>query len=174
MATKKAKGTVAPKGDSDIAIDADELEKLVQTSEKAEGSGGEELIGDEPASEELIGAESASEELIGAEPEAAPPDVEPAEFATFPPASTQPKGADNIDLLMDVDLNVTVELGRVDMTVKDVLNLGSGSIIELEKLAGEPVDILVNGLTVAHGEVVVIDEKFGVRVTKVVDSRDVA
>ena len=76
----------------------------------------------------------------------------------------------NIGLLMDVTINVTVELGRARLSIKEILSLGEGSIIELQKLAGEPVDLLVNGKLIAKGEVVVIDECFGVRVTDIVDS----
>ncbi|MDY6934248.1 MAG: flagellar motor switch protein FliN [Spirochaetota bacterium] len=74
----------------------------------------------------------------------------------------------NISLLLDVPMNMTVELGRTRQLVKDILGLGEGSIIELDKLAGEPVDLLVNGKLIAKGEVVVIDENFGVRVTDIV------
>ncbi len=74
----------------------------------------------------------------------------------------------NIALLLDVPMRVTVELGRTKMTIKEILGLGEGSIIELDKLAGEPVDILVNDKLIAQGEVVVIDENFAVRVTKIV------
>lgn len=75
---------------------------------------------------------------------------------------------ENISLLMDVPLQLTVELGRTKMLVKEILSLGEGSIIELDKLAGEPVDLLVNNKLIAKGEVVVIDENFGVRVTDIV------
>ena len=78
--------------------------------------------------------------------------------------------SNNIGLLMDVTINVTVELGRARLSIKEILSLGEGSIIELQKLAGEPVDLLVNGKLIAKGEVVVIDECFGVRVTDIVDS----
>jgi len=74
----------------------------------------------------------------------------------------------NIALLLDVPMRVTVELGRTKMTIKEILGLGEGSIIELDKLAGEPVDILVNDKLIAQGEVVVIDENFAVRVTKII------
>ena len=74
----------------------------------------------------------------------------------------------NISLIMDVPLQVTVELGRTQKLIKDILEFGPGSIIELDKLAGEPVDILVNGKAIAKGEVVVIDESFGVRVTDII------
>ncbi|MBU0983210.1 MAG: flagellar motor switch protein FliN [candidate division Zixibacteria bacterium] len=72
----------------------------------------------------------------------------------------------NIDLLMDVDLPVSIELGRTKMTISDILSLGPGSVVELNKLAGEPVDLLVNQKIVAKGEVVVVDESFGLRITQ--------
>ncbi|HNR87200.1 MAG TPA: flagellar motor switch protein FliN [Spirochaetota bacterium] len=88
----------------------------------------------------------------------------------FPPLGEGiPSGAaGNISLLLDVPMTLTVELGRTRQLVKDILGLGEGSIIELDKLAGEPVDLLVNGKLIAKGEVVVIDENFGVRVTDIV------
>ena len=73
----------------------------------------------------------------------------------------------SIDLLADVELNLTVELGRTSIPVREVLQLGAGSIVELHKLAGEPVDVLVNGKLIARGEVVVVDESFGVRLTEI-------
>lgn len=91
----------------------------------------------------------------------------PAQFQQFNPSGTI-EPLDNLALLLDVPMRVTVELGRTRMTIKDILNLGEGSIVELEKLAGEPVDVLVNDKLIALGEVVVIDENFSVRVTKVI------
>jgi flagellar motor switch protein FliN/FliY len=75
-------------------------------------------------------------------------------------------------MLMDIPLSVTVELGRTKRSVKEILELSAGSIIELDKLAGEPVDILVNQRIVAKGEVVVIEENFGVRVTDILSQAD--
>ena len=75
-------------------------------------------------------------------------------------------------MLLDIPLQVTVELGRTKQTVADILDLTSGSIIELDKLAGEPVDVLVNSKLIAKGEVVVIEENFGVRVTDIVSQAD--
>ena len=72
----------------------------------------------------------------------------------------------NIDLLMDVNLPVSIELGRTKMSIADILGLGPGSVVELNKLAGEPVDVLINYKIVAKGEVIVIDENFGVRITQ--------
>ena len=75
-------------------------------------------------------------------------------------------------MLLDIPLQVTVELGRTKRTVQEILALSSGAIIELDKLAGEPVDILINSKLIAKGEVVVIDENFGVRVTDIISQRD--
>jgi flagellar motor switch protein FliN/FliY len=84
-----------------------------------------------------------------------------------------PSGAgNNLELLMDVPLQITVELGRTQKMVKEVLALGPGSVLELDKLAGEPVDILVNEKLIAKGEVVVIDENFGIRLTEILAPRD--
>jgi flagellar motor switch protein FliN/FliY len=74
----------------------------------------------------------------------------------------------NLELLQDIPLTVTVEIGRVKMLVKDVLKLAIGSVIELDKFAGEPVDILVNGKVIAKGEVVAVNENYGIRVTEIV------
>ena len=76
--------------------------------------------------------------------------------------------AANIDLLMDVNLKVSVRLGQATLSIRDILELGPGFVIELDKLAGEPVDILVNDKPIARGEVVVVDENFGVRVVDII------
>ena len=74
----------------------------------------------------------------------------------------------NLDLILDIPLRVTVELGRTKMIVSELLNLGQGSVIELSKLAGEPMEVLVNDKLVARGEAVVVNEKFGVRLTDII------
>lgn len=99
-------------------------------------------------------------------------EVHEASFANLEETPLEPKERRNLDLLMDIPLQVTVELGRTKRTVKEVLELTPGSIIELDKLAGEPVDILVNQKLIAKGEVVVIEENFGVRVTDIVSQED--
>ncbi|MCC7106043.1 MAG: flagellar motor switch protein FliN [Chloroflexi bacterium] len=95
------------------------------------------------------------------------PVVNLAAFAPLAPDGGRGEGA-GIDLLLDVALQVSVELGRARMTIGEVLGLRAGSVVELDKLAGEPADILVNGTLIARGEVVVVDEKFGVRVIEIV------
>ncbi len=93
--------------------------------------------------------------------------VQPVQFA--PLTQGEQSGiTGNIGLLMDVSMQLTVELGRTKMLIKDILGMGEGTIVELDKLAGEPVDLLVNGKLIAKGEVVVIDENFGVRVTDII------
>ncbi|WP_163857857.1 flagellar motor switch phosphatase FliY [Paenibacillus elgii] len=98
--------------------------------------------------------------------------VQPAQFANFSHPQLSPAEDTNLNLLLDIPLKVTVELGRTHKVIKDILELSQGSIIELDKLAGEPVDILVNNKLIAKGEVVVIDENFGVRVTDIVNQWD--
>ncbi len=93
--------------------------------------------------------------------------VQPVQFAALKPSGMSVMDP-NISLLLDVPLQVTVELGRTRKLIRDILELSPGSVVELDKLAGEPVDILVNGKLIAKGEVVVIDENFGVRVTDIV------
>lgn len=97
--------------------------------------------------------------------------VQPLRFQQLRPSDEHVAKGD-IDRLMDVTLNVSVELGRKQMQIKEILELGPGKIIELEKLAGEPVDLLVNGKLLARGEVVVVDENFGVRITELIDPKD--
>jgi len=94
--------------------------------------------------------------------------VKPMEFT---PVGAGLTGAirSGVDLILDVELNVTVELGRATMQVRDVLALGPGSVVELDTLAGEPVSVVVNNKIIARGEIVVIDENFGVRITEIVD-----
>jgi flagellar motor switch protein FliN/FliY len=98
--------------------------------------------------------------------------VEPVQYASFGEHTGVHASEPNLNLLLDIPLKVTVELGRTKKQIKEILELSQGSIIELDKLAGEPVDILVNNKLIAKGEVVVIDENFGVRVTDIVSPTD--
>ncbi len=81
-----------------------------------------------------------------------------------------PKGMRDLDFLLDIPLEISVELGRTSMMINDLLQLGQGSVIELSKLAGEPLEILINQKLVARGEAVVVNEKFGVRVTDIISA----
>jgi flagellar motor switch protein FliN/FliY len=93
-------------------------------------------------------------------------DYVPFETTTVPAPGTEPAAAE-LERLFDVPVELTVEIGRTQMTIRETLALGPGSIVTLDKLAGEPVDLLVNGKPSARGEVVVVDEEFGLRVTEV-------
>ena len=105
-------------------------------------------------------------------PYAMPPvqdvNIAPAQFQAFQPVQSPLLQTENIDLLLDVPLEVTVELGRTSKSIKEILDFAPGTIVELNRLAGEPIDVLVNGKYVAKGEVVVIEEAFGIRVTEVI------
>lgn len=94
--------------------------------------------------------------------------VQPAQFQAFTGDLDSVTQKENINLIMDVPLNVTVELGRTSKSIQEILEFSPGTIIELDKIAGEPVDVLVNGKFVAKGEVVVIEESFGVRITEII------
>ena len=94
--------------------------------------------------------------------------VQPAQFQAFAPGANPAMQSENIDLIMDVPLDVTVELGRTSKSIQEILDFVPGTIIELNKIAGEPIDVVVNGKYVAKGEVVVIEESFGVRITEII------
>ena len=94
--------------------------------------------------------------------------IQPAQFQNFSGDMNTMVSQENIGLIKDVPLEVTVELGRTSKSISDILDFAPGTIIELDKIAGEPIDVLVNGKFVAKGEVVVIEESFGVRVTEII------
>lgn len=103
----------------------------------------------------------------------APVTVQPVRFGSFEDLSqAQGESNKNLDILMDIKLQLTVELGRTELPIRKVLELTRGSIIELEKVAGEPVELYANGKLVAHGEVVVIEDNFGLRITSITDPED--
>lgn len=79
-------------------------------------------------------------------------------------------GANSLDMILDIPVTVAVEIGRTRISISDLLKLNQGSVVELDRLAGEPMDITVNGKLIAHGEVVVVNEKFGVRLTDVISA----
>jgi len=110
-------------------------------------------------------------ETFGKVDSSANPAVQPVRFRQLRPTD-ESNPQDDISRLLDVSLNISVELGRKQMQIKEILELGPGKIVELEKLAGEPVDLLVNGKLLARGEVVVVDENFGVRITELIDPKD--
>jgi flagellar motor switch protein FliN/FliY len=97
------------------------------------------------------------------------PAVKPADFPDLGAAGASTGGKPNIEMVKDIQVMLTVELGRTDMLIQDILELTPGKVIELDRLAGEPLDIVVNGKLLAKGEVVVVDENFGVRLTQIIE-----
>lgn len=96
----------------------------------------------------------------------------PASHVFQPLVNDAMEGASDIDLIMDIPVQLSVELGRTRLTIKNILQLGQGSVVELDGLAGEPMDIYVNGYLIAQGEVVVVEEKYGIRVTDIITPAD--
>ena len=119
-----------------------------------------------PASAEADwGAALAEQQAAGGtiEAQAQPANI----FQRLAPGATA-EGAQDLDLILDIPVTLTVELGRTKIPIKNILQLAQGSVIELDALAGEPMDVLVNGCLIAQGEVVVVNEKFGIRLTDIV------
>lgn len=99
--------------------------------------------------------------------------VKPAEiFEQFSAASDSKAPPQGFDMILDIPVNLTVELGRTKISIRNLLQLAHGSVVELEGLAGEPMDVLVNGTLIAQGEVVVVNEKFGIRLTDVITPQE--
>ena len=137
-------------------LNQDDIDKLMSEDGELDSDWGDDL--------EATPEPSAPSE---AKSESAPPAHSFGQVA--PPAQAAPGGEGrSLDFILDIPLEVSVELGRTRMVINDLLQLGQGSVIELTKLAGEPLEILVNNKLVARGEVVVVNEKFGVRVTDIV------
>ena len=130
---------------------------------------------DEARAEELMmqafAAENAQTQESAA-PMAPATEVQAAQFQKLDPTPTIGTNDRKMDLLMDLSLQVSIELGRSVMLIKDILELQRGSVVEFEKLASEPVDILINGKKMAEGEVVVIEKHFGIRITSLVETSE--
>ena len=118
----------------------------------------------------MMGQQMMGQPMMGQQMTGQPINVQPAQFSAFGQGMVGTYQPENIDLIMDVPLEVTVELGRTSKSISEILEFGPGKIIELNKIAGEPIDVLVNGKFVAKGEVVVIEESFGVRITEIVNA----
>ncbi len=103
----------------------------------------------------------------------AAPEASPADFQNLQ-ADSSPANAmeENIEMILDIPVTVSVEIGRSKINIRNLLKLNQGSVVELDRLAGEPMDVIVNGTLIAHGEVVVVNEKFGVRLTDVISAAE--
>lgn len=149
-------------------------ETASQESSEAEGSAEIELTAEEQAMMEQTGIDEADLADLMSEIEDEPqPAGHPVPQGGEAHPQLSPESTDvdatNLDLLMDVSLLITVELGRKDMNLGEILKLGKGSLVELNKIADEPVDIFVNSSKIAEGEVVVVDDHFGVRITRILN-----
>ena len=98
--------------------------------------------------------------------------VKSAQLGQLLGTTPEPPSKADLDLILDIEVPISVELGRTEMSIAEVLELGPGSIVELQKMASDPVDLLVNNKLIAHGEVVVVDENFGIRISSVVNPRE--
>lgn len=139
-------------------IDQDDMaaEWAAAMSEQEEAAGGMQDSIDEALAEAGLTDEEAD-------------DAQPASFQEFsPPAAGQREGAPDLDVILDIPVTISMEVGSTEITIRNLLQLNQGSVIELDRLAGEPLDVLVNGTLIAHGEVVVVNEKFGIRMTDVI------
>lgn len=117
--------------------------------------------------EAALAQQSSAPSATASEVTDAAPQVTPAAFANFSPAPAQPAGND-LNMILDIPVQLTVELGRTRIPIKNILQLAQGSVVELDAMAGEPMDVLVNGFLIAQGEVVVVNDKFGIRLTDIV------
>lgn len=134
-------------------------------SQQAAAPGQEQTMTAQP----MMGQPAMGQPMMAPQPMMQQPvNVQPAQFQAFAPGAGPMMQPENIDLIMDVPLDVTVELGRTSKSIQEILDFSPGTIIELNKIAGEPIDVLVNGKYVAKGEVVVIEESFGVRITEII------
>ncbi|HOV91508.1 MAG TPA: flagellar motor switch protein FliN [Candidatus Kapabacteria bacterium] len=117
----------------------------------------------------LINSGGDEEQQVQEEPRATTQQLQNKGFkSSEKPDNTSPK----LELLLDLQLPVSIELGRTNMLIRDILQLGRGSVIEFDKLVSEPVDVIINGKKIAEGEVVVIDKHFGIRITQLIDRED--
>ncbi len=154
--------------DSPSSIDEEVEKQMLEDIARMEAEEGAEPGADAEADltvSNIIGDES----RVG--PDEPLPTVKKVQFGDL---DRQTKGNQNrnIDILMEVRLPIAIELGRTQMSVRDILDLGPGSVVELDKLAGEPVELLVNSKVIAKGEVVVVDENFGIRVTSLLSPEE--
>lgn len=95
-------------------------------------------------------------------------DIQSVSFDNFDTGGGRPAGAPDLDVILDIPVTISMEVGNTQIAIRNLLQLNQGSVIELDRLAGEPLDVLVNGTLIAHGEVVMVNEKFGIRLTDVI------
>ncbi|MDK2123787.1 flagellar motor switch protein FliN [Parachitinimonas caeni] len=123
-------------------------------------------LAEQQAADEAAAATTSSPapSMMGSQSNVSPADI----FERFDATPSQPTVPNNIDMIMDIPVTLTVELGRTKIAIRSLLQLAQGSVVELDGLAGEPMDVLVNGCLIAQGEVVVVNDKFGIRLTDII------
>lgn len=146
---------------------ADAMSEQEETTSSADAAGEEEDPWAAAMAEQEAAEESEEETAI---PEEEAPAAKAASSDIFRPLSpdSSTSQARELEMIMDIPVKLTVELGRTKLTIKQLLELAQGSVIELEGLAGEPMDILINGYLIAQGEVVVVEDKYGIRITEII------
>jgi len=157
--------------DSNGLLSQEDLDAAMLEASEVQNSGTGGLLDSADIPQDNEGKDYDSYDSHHSSPQPQTP-VNKAEFQQLSPAAAGQGRPRNIDLLMDVDLPVSIELGRTRMNISDILALSPGSVVELDKLVGEPVDLLVNQKTVARGEVVVVEENFGLRITELISAEE--
>ncbi len=127
-----------------------------------------DVSADDAAAEDAWAAALAEQE----ESEIAEAEAEPAQLDEFAAGPAQLSGEENLEVILDIPVTISMEIGRTKISIRNLLQLNQGSVVELDRLAGEPMDVLVNGTLIAHGEVVVVNEKFGIRLTDVISAQE--
>jgi flagellar motor switch protein FliN len=165
-----------PKKEEEKKEEVQETAEIAEVTEEAakEAESADETSAVEDSNNEAeVTVEKLSDIELGEVDPDAPVTVQPVKFGSFEDLSqAQGESNKNLDILMDIKLQLTVELGRTELPIRKVLELTRGSIIELEKVAGEPVELYANGKLVAHGEVVVIEDNFGLRITSITEPEE--
>ena len=154
----------------DQKVSDDDWAEAMSEQEEPSSSADAASDDDDPWAAAMAEQEAAEQADTEDEPESEAPQAKPASDDVFRPLSAEKSATPSRDLemIMDIPVNLTVELGRTKLTIKQLLELAQGSVIELEGLAGEPMDILINGYLIAQGEVVVIEDKYGIRITEII------
>ncbi len=120
------------------------------------------------ANDDNVDQAAMADDWAAAMAEQADADANPVAFSELTPDLGKGMGSPDLDVILDIPVSISMEVGRTSITIRNLLQLNQGSVIELDRLAGEPLDVLVNGTLIAHGEVVVVNEKFGIRMTDVI------
>ncbi len=134
-------------------------------AEQAAAEGGEAGGGEDDPWAAALAEQAETEAAAGA-------GAEKAQLENFAPTSQDYSGNGNLDQILDIPVTLSVEIGSTKIAIRNLLQLNQGSVVELDRLAGEPLDVLINGTLIAHGEVVVVNEKYGIRLTDVISAQE--